>query len=100
MKDKPIHPGFIVKHDFLKPCGLTVTETAKRLGINRQTLSNIINEKSGISPEMAIRLSKGFGRKTAEEWLRLQMNYDLAEAMKRESQIEVKRIVTLVDDYE
>jgi plasmid maintenance system antidote protein VapI len=47
---------------------------------------------------MAIRLSKGFGRKTAEEWLRLQMDYDLAKAMEKESQIKVKRISTLVDD--
>jgi addiction module HigA family antidote len=94
------HPGSIVKRDFLEPCGLTVTETAKRLGVNRQTLSNIINGRSGISPEMAIRLSKGFGGKTAEEWLKLQMDYDLAKAMENEPQIKVRRIVTLVDgDY-
>jgi addiction module HigA family antidote len=95
---KLIHPGAIVKRDFVDTCGLTVTKVAEKLGVNRQTLSNLINGRSGVSPEMAIRLSKGFGRKTAEEWLRLQMDYDLAKAMEKESQIKVKRISTLVDD--
>jgi antitoxin HigA-1 len=86
----PIHPGRIVRHDCLEPLGLSVTEGAKALGITRQALNNLVNEKSGISPEMAIRLSKAFGS-TPETWLQLQMNYELAEARKQESKIKVKR---------
>ena len=68
---------------------MSVTETAKALGVTRQTLNNLVNERSGISPEMAIRLEKmGWG--TAEGWLRLQMNHDLAEVRRREKEITVR----------
>jgi addiction module HigA family antidote len=67
-----------------------VTEGARVLGVTRQTLNNVINGKSGISPEMAIRLSKAFGS-TAETWLRMQVAYDLARARKEESKIKVRR---------
>ena len=87
----PVHPGRIVRHDCLEPLGLSVTEGAKALGITRQALNNLVNEKSGISPEMAIRLSKAFGS-TPETWLQLQMNYELAEARKQEDKIKVKRV--------
>ena len=90
MKD-PVHPGRIVRHDCLEPLALTVTEGAKVLGVTRQTLNNIIHRKSGISPEMAIRLSKAFGS-TPETWLRLQLAYDLAQARKEESKIKVRRL--------
>jgi addiction module HigA family antidote len=70
--------------------GLSVTAGAKVLGVTRQTLSNVINGKSGISPEMAIRLSKAFGS-TAETWLRMQVAYDLAAARKDEEKIKVYR---------
>ena len=60
------------------------------LGVTRQALNNIVNGKSGISPEMAIRLSKAFGS-TPETWLRIQLAYDLAEARKNESKIRVRR---------
>jgi addiction module HigA family antidote len=70
--------------------GLSVTAGAKVLGVTRQTLSNVINGKSGISPEMAIRLTKAFGS-TAETWLRMQLAYDLAAARKDESKINVRR---------
>jgi addiction module HigA family antidote len=86
----PVHPGSIVRHDCLEPLGLSVTEGAKILGVTRQALNNLVNEKAGISPEMAIRLSKAFGS-TPEMWLRLQMNYNLAEAQKQSSKIKVKR---------
>src|SRR5262249_16433171 len=75
----PVHPGRIVKHDCLEALDLSVTAGAKVLGVSRQTLNNIVNEKTGISPEMAIRLSKAFGS-TPESWLQMQVNYDLAEA--------------------
>ncbi len=86
----PVHPGRIVRHDCLEPLGLSVTAGAKILGVSRQALNNIVNEKSGISPEMAIRLMKAFGS-TAETWLRMQLAYDLAIARKNESSIKVRR---------
>ena len=86
----PVHPGFIVLHDCLEPLGLSVTAGAKVLGVSRQTLSKIVAGKSGISPEMAIRLTKAFGS-TADTWLRMQLAYDLAAARKYESKIKVKR---------
>jgi addiction module HigA family antidote len=89
MKD-PVHPGRIVRHDCLEPLGLSVTEGAKVLGVTRQALNNVVNGKSGISPEMAIRLAKAFGS-TAETWLGMQLAYDLAAARKDESKIRVRR---------
>jgi len=89
MKD-PVHPGSIIRHDCLVPLGLTVTAAAKVLGVSRQALNNLLNGKSGVTPEMAIRLEKAFGG-TADTWLRMQMNYDLARAMKRENKIKVAR---------
>jgi len=86
----PVHPGRIVRHDCLEPLGLTVTAGAKILGVTRQTLNNIINARSGISPVMAIRLTKAFGS-TPETWLRMQIAYDLAAARKDESKIKVRR---------
>ena len=90
MKNPP-HPGLTILHDCLEPLGLSVTDGAKVLGVTRQALNNVINGKSGISPEMAIRLDKAFGG-GAEIWLGLQMNYDLAQAMKNEKAIKVKRV--------
>jgi addiction module HigA family antidote len=89
MKNPP-HPGRIVRQDCLDPLGLTITEGAKVLGVTRQALNNLVNGKSGISPEMAFRLSKAFGS-TPEVWLRLQMNYDLAQIREREDEIAVER---------
>ena len=86
----PVHPGRIVRHDCLVPLGLTVTAAAKVLGVSRQALNNLVNGKAGVTPEMAIRLEKAFGG-TADTWLRMQMNYDLARAMKRENKIKVAR---------
>ena len=87
----PPHPGLSVRYDCLDPLGLSVTEAADILGVTRQALNNLVNGKSGISPEMAIRLDKGFGG-GAETWLRLQMAFDLAQARKREKQIVVRRV--------
>jgi antitoxin HigA-1 len=87
---KPAHPGRIVRSACLEPLGLSVTDGAKVLGVSRQTLTKIVNGKSGISPEMAIRLSKAFGS-TPETWLRMQIAYDLAAARKDEAKIKVRR---------
>jgi len=81
-----------VRHDCLEPLGLSVTEVARKLGVSRKQLSDILNGHSGISPEMAIRLDKAFGG-GAETWLRLQMAYDLAQTRQREGEIKVKRVV-------
>jgi len=89
MKNPP-HPGRIVRQECLEPLGLTVTEGAKALGVTRQTLNNLVNGKSGISPEMAFRLSKAFGS-TAEFWLRLQTNHDLAQVREHADEIAVQR---------
>ena len=67
-----------------------MTAGAKVLGVTRQTLTKIVNGKSGISAEMAIRLAKAFGS-TAETWVRMQASYDLAQARKHESKIKVRR---------
>ncbi len=91
MKNPP-HPGKHVRLDCIEPLGLTITDAAKRLGVTRQTLNNLVNGKAGISPEMAIRLSKAFGG-SPEVWLGLQMDYDLAQAEKKGSRINVRRIV-------
>ena len=90
----PAHPGRIVRHDCLEPLGLSVTAGAEVLGVSRQTLNNVIHGKSGISPEMAIRLTKAFGS-TPETWLRMQLAYDLAQARKHESKIKVRRVRVL-----
>jgi addiction module HigA family antidote len=89
MKNPP-HPGRSIRDACLEPLGLSVTEGAKILGVTRQTLTKLVNGKAGISPEMAIRLSKAFGS-TAETWLRMQIAYDLAAARKHESKIKVRR---------
>lgn len=86
----PIHPGEIIKHDCLTPLSLTVTDAAKVLGVSRPTLSSLINGHNGVSPEMAIRLSKAFGS-TPEFWLKLQMQYDLAQVSAKADQIMVER---------
>jgi addiction module HigA family antidote len=86
----PAHPGRVIRNACLEPLGLTVVQGASTLGVTRQALNNVINGKSGISPEMAIKLSKAFGS-TAETWLGMQIAYDLAQVRKDEARIKVKR---------
>jgi len=89
MKNPP-HPGRSIRNACLAPLGLSVTEGARVLGVSRQALNNVVNGKSGISAEMAIRLTKAFGS-TADTWLGMQVAYDLAQAMKDERKIKVQR---------
>ena len=91
MKD-PVHPGSIVREDCLKPLALSVSEGARRLGVGRQTLTHLINEKASVSIEMAYRLSTAFGS-TPETWLGMQLAYDLAKSRDLEQKIKVERIV-------
>jgi addiction module HigA family antidote len=89
MKNPP-HPGEIIRDMCITPLGLTVTQAAEGLGVTRKTLSLLLNGKAGISPEMAVRLSKAFGR-SPESWLQLQAQYDLARVAAREQEITVRR---------
>jgi addiction module HigA family antidote len=75
----PIHPGGILKRQYLEPLGIGVSQAALALGISRKTLSKILNERGSVTPEMALRLSRAFNT-TAELWLNLQRNYDLWHA--------------------
>ena len=84
----PPHPGRSLKDACLSEVGLNVTEAAVVLGVARHTLSRVLNGRSAISPEMAIRLEKA-GWSNADHWLRLQTAYDLAQARKREGEIHV-----------
>ena len=86
----PPHPGGIVRRQCLEPLGLSVTEAARGLGVTRQALSELVNEKAGISALMAIRLAKAFGS-SPETWLGMQMAYDLWQARARARSIAVRR---------
>jgi antitoxin HigA-1 len=88
MKNPP-HPGGFVLRECIEPLGLSITQAAEALGVSRKTLSELVNEKCGISPEMAVRLAKVFGG-TAEGWLIQQAQYDLAQV--RASRIKLKRL--------
>lgn len=72
--------------------GLSVTDAAKALGVSRNALSELVNERRGISPEMAIRLAKAFGS-SATVWAGLQLDYDMAQAMKHADRIKVRRVL-------
>ena len=87
-------PSESVRRDCLKPLGLSVTEAAKYLGVSRKPLSDVANGRSGILPEMSIRLDKAFGG-GADAWYRLQAAYDLPQAMKRADRIRVERLSTV-----
>ena len=79
MKNPP-HPGLSLLYDCLEPLGLSVAVAARKLGVGYEELSDIVNGRAGISPEMAIRLDKVFGG-GAITWYRMQTAYDLAQAM-------------------
>jgi antitoxin HigA-1 len=89
----PPHPGEVIKELCLDPLGLTVTAAAAGLGVSRRALSALLNGHAGISPDMAIRLSKAFGR-SPESWLQLQLQYDLWDAEQRSDKIKVKHFPT------
>ena len=87
MKDAP-HPGEILREDFIEPLGISITEMAAILGVSRKNLSQIVNEKTGISAEMAIRLSKVF-KTSPHVWLGIQKEYELSMALKNDHSIHV-----------
>jgi addiction module HigA family antidote len=88
MKNPP-HPGVVVLQECIEPSGLNITQAAEALGVTRNTLSELVNAKRGISPEMAVRLSKVFGG-SEQGWLVQQAQYDLAQV--RRDRIKLKRL--------
>jgi antitoxin HigA-1 len=90
------HPGIVVREQCITPNGLTVTEAARILGVDRQTLSNLLNARSGISPEMAVRLEKAFGT-PARVWMERQLDFEYAEIMGRAGSIDVRPFVASIE---
>ena len=86
----PSHPGGIVRRQCLEPLGLSVTKAAKGLGVTRQALSDLANERADVSVDMAFRLAKAFGS-SPETWLGLQMAYNLSRARHRMASVPVRR---------
>jgi len=82
-KRKPTHPGVLLKEDVLTPLGLTITEAAKDLGVSRKALSELINEKISLSPDMAVRISKAT-KTSAESWLGMQAKLDLWKSQNKD----------------
>jgi addiction module HigA family antidote len=87
----PPHPGEILRELCLEPLGLSITRAAEALGVSRKTLSAILNGRTGISPEMAIRLSIAFDT-SAESWLNQQTQYDLWQVRQKQREIKVERL--------
>jgi len=88
----PPHPGEVIRELCLEPLGISVTSAAKALGVSRKNLSELVNGKIGISPEMAMRLAIAFDT-TAESWLTQQMHYDLWQTRKRRKRLHVEKLV-------
>jgi addiction module HigA family antidote len=86
----PPHPGEVIRELCLSPLGLSVTAAAQGLGVTRKALSELLNGHAGVSPEMALRLSMGFGG-SPESWLQQQALYELAKARKKAEGLKVKR---------
>ncbi len=84
---KPTHPGEVLKEDVIKPLSLTITEAAKRLGVTRKTLSDLINCKISMSPEMCLRVAKATNT-TPESWMYMQAKLDLWKAAQKTVQVE------------
>lgn len=91
MMHDPPHPGEILREDYLRPLGLTVSGAAKALGVARKTLSALLNERAGISPAMALRLARALGT-SPELWINLQAQFDLWQAR----DVDLRRVERLV----
>jgi addiction module HigA family antidote len=89
MKNPP-HLGGFIRREIIDPLGLSVTEAASVLGVTRQALSNLLNERTALTADMALRIEKAFGPKM-EQLMRMQLAFDLAQARGRQHRIKVKR---------
>ena len=90
----PAHPGRLIKNE-LAELGLSIAAAATALGITRQQLYNVVNGKSNVTPEMALRLEKGIGS-TAITWLGMQAAFDVAQLRLRKAKVAVKRLLPKV----
>ena len=86
----PPHPGEIIRHEILEPLDLTVTDAAKDLGVTRPALSNLLNGRSALTPEMALRIEKAYGPRM-DHLMKMQLAYDISQMRAREKSIKVKR---------
>ena len=84
----PAHPGELIRDEILLPLGLSVTETAKRLGVSRKTLSKVLNCRGAVTPEMAVRMEMLFGQ-SAELWVKMQVAYDLFQARQKAKEFHI-----------
>ena len=89
----PPHPGEFIKEVYLKPAGLSHRDLANSLKVASSTVNRLLNEKSGVSPEMAIRLSKALGR-SAQSWLAMQNAYDLDRSQRKINTEEIERLTS------
>lgn len=89
---RPSHPGQFIRMEVLEPLGLSVTAAARLLGVTRPALSALLNGRSALSPDMALRIEKAFGPRM-DTLLRMQTAFEIAEARKREGEIKVERYV-------
>jgi antitoxin HigA-1 len=89
MKNPP-HVGGFIRREIVVPLGLSVTDAASVLGVTRQALSNLLNERTSLSADMALRIEKAFGP-NMDHLMRMQLAFDLVEARRREAEIKVKR---------
>ena len=87
---RPAHPGSFIRHDIFEPIGLSVTGAAVALGVGRSALSALLNERTHLSPEMALRIEKAFGV-SMDTLMRMQNSFDIAEARRRENEVDVPR---------
>jgi len=87
---RPPHPGETIRHDVLEPLGVTVSAAAKALGVTRPALSNLLNARASLTPEMALRIEKAFGPKM-DHLMRMQLAYDIARTRARAANIRVQR---------
>jgi addiction module HigA family antidote len=90
----PVHPGEILREDYIKERNLTITEVAEGLGITRSSLSAVCNEHSGISSELAVKLSEAFGN-TPQFWINLQKNYELWHAEQKVNRAGIKHFTAV-----
>lgn len=88
----PPHPGGVLLRQWIEPLGISITHTAKHLGVSRKALSELVHEHTGVSPEMAVRLSIAFGT-SAELWMNMQSSYDLWHAEQQRTELKVESLV-------
>jgi len=98
MMHNPPHPGEILKHLCLEPLGLNIKTASEALGISRKKLSDLLNGRASVSPEIAIRLSIAFDT-TAESWMNQQAQYDLYHTRQRIDDMSVRKLVNIQPQY-